>query len=287
MLIRKCVGFRLKIVPESVSIKPSRTLRISSSRNSKRRIKIDVYEPPRKDGTSERKPLPVHVNFHASGFVLPVHGVNAEICVHWCRTVGCIVLDVDYAKAPFYPAPSALEDALDALEYVASRPDLYDISRVTLGGFSSGANIAILASLWTKAKLTVKGVIAWYPPTDLMRTGKPQMSGSFFNAIHRCLRQSYMPPGTDASDPRISPLFAPSELFPPLTLIVGSKDKLVVDSVELHKKLEADGVDCVLSIVPNAGHAWEWFNNPKHPLWKERVAALDLMERRMKLAMDL
>ena len=68
---------------------------------------------------------------------------------------------------------------------------------------------------------------------------------------------------------------------------MGSKDKLVVDSVDLHRKLVDDGVDCVLSIVPDAGHAWEWFVQPDTPLWKERVKALALIERRMRLAMNL
>jgi len=248
---------------------------------------MDVYESPWRLNNSEIGPLPLHVNFHASGFVVPVHGCDAELNVHWSRTLGCIVLDVDYAKAPFYPAPCALDDALDVLEHVASQPDIYDTTRITLGGFSSGANIAILASLWTKSKITVKGVIAWYPPTNLTRTGQPGMTGTFRSAIHRCLRQSYLPPGTVATDATISPIFAPSELFPPLTLIVGSKDKLLVDSVELHKKLEADGVDCVLSIVPDAGHAWEWFVEPGTPLWKERQKALGLMEERMRVALDL
>ena len=65
---------------------------------------------------------------------------------------------------------------------------------------------------------------------------------------------------------------------------MGEKDKLVVDSIELQRKLQEGGV---IFIIPKAGHAWEWFNNPKHPLWNERLAALDLMERRMKKAMNL
>lgn len=57
-----------------------------------------------------------------------------------------------------------------------------------------------------------------------------------------------------------------------------------MDSVELHRKLTDDGVDCVLHTVPGAGHGWERFVKPGTPLWDARTEAFELVESRLCLA---
>jgi hypothetical protein len=93
------------------------------SRERGRTIKVDVYEPIKRT----KKPLPVHINWHGSGFgecphseldllldaetqftllVIPCHGVDATLCIYLASTLGCTVLDADYRKAPAHPFPA-------------------------------------------------------------------------------------------------------------------------------------------------------------------------------------
>ena len=139
-----------------------------------------------------------------------------------CRKLGCIVLDADYAKGPKYPYPAAIDDALDVLSYVASQPHRFDLSKVTMGGFSAGANIAILAALHSaNGPFPIKAIVAWYPPTNMNRRGSEDKELSpFIRWLHSAFRSSYLPDGIDRKDPRVSPLFADSRLFPSTTLIV-------------------------------------------------------------------
>lgn len=61
-----------------------------------------------------------------------------------------MVVTVGYRLAPENPFPSAVEDAIDAVQWVASAPSELgnvDTSRITIGGTSAGGNLAIVAAL--------------------------------------------------------------------------------------------------------------------------------------------
>ena len=240
-LINSLLVSRAGILDRKYSKRPARSLRIPTSPN--RNVKIDIYEPQTPSpltsssngesrnineasgGARENKQRPVHVNFHGSGFILKAHGSDAEICAYLANALQCTVIDADYAKAPTYPYPAAVDDALNVLAWVASQPHQFDLSKVTVGGFSSGGNIALLAAtrLGRGGKDAVKGVVCWYPPTDMRREGVVEEEKKVrpgMKWLHAKVRMTYLPPGVDRASSRVSPLMADSALFPPTTLIV-------------------------------------------------------------------
>jgi acetyl esterase/lipase len=218
--LMRLFDFRIGLVPKPTSIKPTNQFVITSTKSKSRNIEVHVYRPPSSE--KQNHPLPVFVSFHGSGFTLPCFGVDAELCTHIAAKVGCIVVDADYAKGPEDPHPAAIDDALDVLAFVASKPDLFDLDRVAVGGYSAGGNVAMLAalSLPEGTAFSIKAIIAWYAPTDLTRAGKGKKVPWIMQRTHQASRQCYLPPGKDASDPRVSPLFGDSAKFPPTTLIV-------------------------------------------------------------------
>ena len=218
--LARLFGMRIGLVPRPASIKPSRRLLVQSTKQKSRNIEVHIYDPP--SAKEEDYPLPVHVSFHGGGFCLPCFGVDAELCTYIASNMGCIVVDADYAKGPQHPHPAAVDDALDVLAFIASRHDIFDHRRVSVGGYSSGGNIAMLAalSLPKSVQLSIKAIVAWYAPTDLTRTGKGKKVPWILQRSHQASRQCYLPPGKDSRDPKISPLFEDSSLFPPTTLIV-------------------------------------------------------------------
>ena len=48
------------------------------------------------------------------------------------------------------------------------------------------------------------------------------------------------------------------------------------------KKLQADGADCVLHVVPGGDHGFDIFAKEGTPLWAERGKALDFMVQRLR-----
>ncbi|KAG8804936.1 hypothetical protein FRC17_005823, partial [Serendipita sp. 399] len=91
----------------------------------------------------------VHLNWHGSGWIRPSLGQSCRfirmLLDH--RTLSTslplTILDCDYAKGPEWSCPAELEDARDVFEYVRSRPDAYDLERITLSGFSAGGTVAL------------------------------------------------------------------------------------------------------------------------------------------------
>ncbi|GAB7348929.1 hypothetical protein MBLNU459_g7615t1 [Dothideomycetes sp. NU459] len=115
------------------------------------------YEHHRRAGFHDKRkrpgrPLagyPVVINFHGGGFTLGTSTDDAR----WCGTVveqcDAVVVSVGYRRAPECPFPTAVEDGVDAVIWVADHADELGIDpdKIALSGFSSGANMAFTVPL--------------------------------------------------------------------------------------------------------------------------------------------
>jgi acetyl esterase/lipase len=64
----------------------------------------------------------------------------------------------------------------------------------------------------------------------------------------------------DRKDPRISPLYARLERFPPTLIQVGSAETLLSDATRFAEALGAANVAVALEIWPQMIHAWHLWN---------------------------
>ncbi|KAI8811596.1 Alpha/Beta hydrolase protein [Cladochytrium replicatum] len=253
--------------------------------------------------TSKSEPLrPVHVTFHGSGFVIPSLGTNRAFCVQFAKEMGAVVLDVDYRKAPEWPFPSAMNDALDACKWVLSQPDQFDLTRFTIGGFSAGGNLALSAA-WQLGPSEVAAVVAFYPRTQLnippsARTAPhygpgavPAFLYSLFNSALIIPSDTYDP----VLDPVLSAAFAPVSSFPShVYLNCGTFDTVWTDSFDLWKKIqvlrqikgiEDDDVARVqmakvrFDSVVGVGHAYDSRKGtPKDLVEKQFASAIEIVK---------
>ncbi|KAH0271060.1 alpha/beta-hydrolase, partial [Aureobasidium melanogenum] len=106
------------------------------------------YEQHRRTNFAKKR-YPCVINFHGGGFTLGSPSDDAR----WCGTVvdecGAVVVSVDYRLAPENPFPTAVEDGVDAVLYMADNADEFGIdeNKIALSGFSSGANMAFTVPL--------------------------------------------------------------------------------------------------------------------------------------------
>ncbi|KFY92559.1 hypothetical protein V498_04862 [Pseudogymnoascus sp. VKM F-4517 (FW-2822)] len=117
------------------------------SRLSKQRgdICLVFYVPEIYHNSSDKHLFPVIINFHGGGFTLGTGTDDAR----WARCVvertEAVFVSVEYRLAPKYPFSVAGDDGTDALIYLAAHAEelRLDPDKITLGGFSAGANLAL------------------------------------------------------------------------------------------------------------------------------------------------
>lgn len=222
-------------------------------------IDLRVYIP---DGDG---PHPVHVFLHGGGWVAgSVHDKYIDI-VGRERAVGasCVVVTVDYRKAPEHRFPTGLEDAQAAVEWVVRmaadlhvRPDL-----LTVGGQSAGANLAACLAL----KLRDEGgprmalQLLEVPALDLtLSLPSHETYGSGYGldlAVVRRLGPLYLADPGQAANPYVSPLLAPDlSGLPPAYVMSAEYDMLRDDGERYVERLREAGVPATFSLQPGHVH---------------------------------
>lgn len=255
---------RLRRGPPKAHPARARTLAIPS-RDPNRTIAAHLYLPPTAPSAG---PLPTLVNFHGSGFVLPMHGSDAPFCARAAQHAGHAVIDVRYRLAPEHPFPAALHDALDAVAYARARPAEYDAARLSVAGFSAGANLALVCAGVACEARTFRSVLAFYPPCDLsVEPGEKRAPDAVVGkekgipaGLARVFDACYMPEGVDRADARVSPRFAEMGRWPEeVVVLTGAGDTLALEAEALAGRIEgeAEGVRVTRRRFEGVGHAWD------------------------------
>jgi len=184
-------------------------------------LRARLYSPSKADI------LPGLIYFHGGGLVAGSLETHDGIGRALCRSCGVRVLSVDYRLAPEHRFPAAVEDANAALRYISGHAAEFGIDAARLGicGDSAGAT---LAAATCRAAIQAGG-----PPLILQLLLCPILDYSRITASKRELAsgylvdqatldhdlKNYLPAGTAASNPLVSPLLAADLSGMPPTLI--------------------------------------------------------------------
>jgi monoterpene epsilon-lactone hydrolase len=205
------------------------------------------------------------VFFHGGGYCSGSIQSHRRLVTEAGRAARMRTLAVGYRLAPEHPFPGAYEDALTAWQFL--RDQNIPAAHIAIGGDSAGAGLTIaLISRLREAQEEVPGC-AWLisPWADLTMSGSTLASKAAIDPlIHKEylneLADAYLPTGMDRKDPRVSPLYAAFENFPPMLIQVGSDETLLDDSMRLAAKAGAAEVAVTLEIWPHMIHAWQLWN---------------------------
>ncbi|KAJ0425628.1 Alpha/Beta hydrolase protein [Aspergillus carlsbadensis] len=202
------------------------------------------------------KPLsgyPVFIWFHGGGWVVGGLDDGNDLCSMVCETARCVVVTVGYRLAPEDSYPAAVEDAVAALQWVASsegtRTLNVDSSRIAIGGASAGGNLATVLSLEASQlspPLAIRAQILVVPVIDNTATVETiwkqnQNAPLLTPARMEWYRAMYLPNVSDAVNWDASPNLAPVELLaksPRTWIAVSGQDLLAPEAVLYAKQLE-------------------------------------------------
>jgi len=179
-------------------------------------------------------PFPILVYSHGGGWMRGDVYTHGKVCRYLANKVGCIVVSVDYRKAPKYKFPIPAEDAYAALQWTVSHAAQLDgdPARVAVGGDSAGGNISAAVCLMAKERGGPKIIfqLLVYPPTDLssLDTESYRKYGTGYDLtkahVEKC-RDKYLRTIEDRPNPYASPLLVKDlSKLPPALIITGEYD---------------------------------------------------------------
>ena len=173
---------------------------------------------------------------------------------------GFKVISVDYRMPPDFPFPAALNDAVAVYRTILQTTSAKNVG---IFGTSAGGSLTITTLLRAKIEgLPMPGAIAPGTPTvDLTKTGDTlftnAMVDNFLGTQDGFIHATALlyANGRDLKDPLLSPIYGDVQGFPPTILTSGTRDLYLSNSVRMHRKLRAAGVEAVLQVWEGQSHA--------------------------------
>ncbi len=208
--------------------------------------------------------LPVLLYLHGGGFTIGSVDTHDILCRTLARLSGAAVLSVGYRLAPEHRFPVAVNDARDALDWLAgegARALGLDGSRIAIGGDSAGGTLAAVSSIHARdvgLKLALQLLI--YPGTtahqdtpshatyaDGPMLDKAQIDWFFAQYIDEAQREDW----------RFAPLLADDvDGVAPAWIGLAECDPLVDEGVQYGDKLRMAGVPVQLEIYRGVVHGF-------------------------------
>jgi acetyl esterase len=212
-------------------------------------------------------PFPGLVFFHGGGWTAGNLALADRPLRSLTTAAGCVLVAVNYQKAPEHRFPTALDDCFATLLWVQQHAtDLQiDPTRIGVGGDSAGGNLA--AAVCLQARDTGSPAPAFqlliYPALDPDLTSPSARDNAegygLTTTAMRWFWDQYLPDPAHRDNPLAAPLRALSlHDLPPATVVTVEHDPLRDDGKRYADRLQAAGVPVRLHCYPGTIHGILW-----------------------------
>lgn len=209
-------------------------------------------------------PRRVLLYLHGGGYVLGSLNTHRSLVGTLAQRCGMHALAIDYRKAPDFPFPAALDDALLAYRWLLAQG--YEPNNIILAGDSAGGGLvlALLLALRNHHEPLPAAAIGLSPWTDLVlptgtirRVAAEELQLLEALAIRGwgSLYAAKMP----LSAPLVSPVQAALHDLPPLLLQTSDAEVLYDDVLKFAAKAKKAGVPVTLQAFSGLVHWWHLF----------------------------
>ncbi|KAK5175810.1 uncharacterized protein LTR77_000950 [Saxophila tyrrhenica] len=257
-----------------------------------------IFLPREHDGQQR---LPLVIRVHGGGFVVNAPPADDPLARYLADNANCIVVSIDYGKAPHNKLSAAYEDVIALSLAVMEDPELpVDRSKVVLSGNSAGGNLVLATAQDPRLRSKVMGVAAIYPLVDLVPEGHAKMAtrpdasvpdflgSDTYSGLFPLIFDPVEKPSL--TDPTVSPIyFKDRESLPPQVLMIGAQhDMFCYEDESMAEKLAAAGNGAKVETkagwkapgvqwhkIMGQPHAFEVFAAKEPEMEKARLAAVD------------
>lgn len=224
-----------------------------------------IYRP---DGATAG-PSPGLIYFHGSGWVVGNIAVFDSVNRALANRTGCVVIAVNYQKAPEHEFPIPFDDCYAATQWIfdnASELGL-DAARIGIIGDSAGGNLAAAVTLRARdengPKLAYQVLV--YPAVQYGWDSPSAVANAEGFLLQRASMEyfwkHYVRSAIDGRNPYCSPLAAEDHSgLPPAFIACAEFDPLCDDGRNYAEKLEAAGVPVEFRLYEGMIHGFLWMS---------------------------
>jgi len=198
-------------------------------------VAVEIVETPERPAEWLTPPAAradaVVLYFHGGGYAIGSPRSHRHLAAAIARAAGIRALLLDYRLAPEHPFPAALDDAVEAYQWLLARG--LAPGRIVLGGDSAGGGltVATLIALRDRGLPRPGGGICISPWVDLTCSGASYATKASADPIVtrdgvEAMAQAYVGTG-DRKAALVSPLYADLKGLSPLLVQVGSDEVLL------------------------------------------------------------
>lgn len=199
--------------------------------------------------------------FHGGGYVLGASPGHRDLAAALAEMADLAVYLVDYRLAPEHPFPAAVDDALQAYQWLLEQG--FEPSQIILGGDSAGGGLAVstLLNLKNLGLAAPAAAMLLSPWLDLSLSGASVETNEHADVVLSksvlvAWADQYLQ-GRDALAPLASPIYGDLVGLPPVLVHVGSTEILRSDSEDLVDRIiEHDG-SAVLKVWDDLPHVFQ------------------------------
>lgn len=246
-------------------------------------LPVRIYTP------NGEGPFPVLIYFHGGGWVFGDLDSSDNVCRFFASKAGIIVVSVGYCLAPEHKYPAAFHDAIESVKWTFQNVQKLngDLSRIAVGGESSGGNLAAAAAIFFQGnvefKLSHQFLIT--PVLDYSFDTLSYNSNFKFNLTTEKMKwfwDHYLNDPSEGTEIFVSPLKVQSAEHLPETLLVTAEfDPLRDEGLAFGEKLKVAGVNVEILHYDDLVHSFinmiASVEGAKHALEEMTVKLRDML----------
>lgn len=200
---------------------------------------------------------------HGGGYVFGSPKSHSAFTYALAKAARAEIFSLDYRMASEHLFPAAVDDAVEAYEWLLSQGR--DPDKLVVGGDSAGGGLALALLLSIKARglPMPASALLLSPWTDLATTGasldENEKSDAMFKKVHIVEGAKRYLGQADPKAPLASPLYADLAGLPPMLIFASESEVLRDDSTRLKEKLDKADVEATLIMEKGLIHVWPIF----------------------------